>query len=162
MARGSQLKRHSLGSGTNMRWWIDTKDKPGLLWAFLDHFVDGATAAFEGDLADLGLKELPGAANAETDALHRQTRSPMQDFVTVPITPQTIRALKERLAAPGLFRDGGPLLHIQIEHAQQLVFLAGDNFHRECVSAFPPVPEQLLERLRIVGIIRSYTADAAA
>lgn len=142
-----------------MRWWVVTRDKPGLLWALLDHFVSNATVAFEGRLAALGLSDVVGAASEETLALGRQTRKPRLDFVTLPGTPETIRILKKRLAAPGLFRYRGPIVHVQIEHAGQLVLLAGDYFHRECVSVFSPVSEQLLEDLRTSGVIRSYRAD---
>jgi hypothetical protein len=143
-----------------VRWWLDTRDKPALLWAFLEHFAPDAVAAFEGNLATLELESLPGAATQETRVLRRQCRVPRLDFVTVPVTPEAIGLLKQRLAAPGVFREGGPLEHAQIEHAGALVFLAGDHFHRECVSAFVPTPEHLLQRLVAAGVIRAYQAAA--
>ena len=137
-----------------MRWWLDTRDKPGLLWAFLRHFVGVGRVSFEGGLQKLGILELPGATYDETDLLKRQTLSPRQDFVIVPIAPETIASLKRNLSAPGLFSNA--LLHVQIEHQGQLVLGAYDHFHRECVVAYKPVPQSFLEELVSSGVLRSY------
>jgi len=142
------------------RWWIDTKDKPGLLWGVLTHFQDNGTVSLEGDLEPFHLEEIPGAAFDETSALKRQTIDPKLYFVTLPITQNTITALKARLAHPGIFKDTGALIHAQVESGGRLLWLAADNFHRECVSAFPPFPEHLLEQLKKAGVIREYKSAA--
>jgi hypothetical protein len=90
----------------------------------------------------------------------RQTLFPILDFVTLPIRPDSIRKLKTRLSAGGLFQQGLPVIHVQIEHASQLVLGAYDNFHRLCVVAYAPTPEELLERLVARGTIRGYTVAA--
>ena len=143
-----------------MHWWINTRDKPGLLWAFLRHFGSDSHVSFEGDLQQLALAELPGASISETPVLRRQTLEPTLDFVAIPVTAETVRALREHLSAPGLFQDGGALIHVQVEHAGHLVFGAYDNFHKDCVVAYEPTPESLLEQLKVSGVIRSY--DVAA
>ena len=139
-----------------MDWWIDTRDKPGLLWAFLDHFVGDSRVSFEGDLGRLGLAELPGASTSESPVLRRTTIYPRQDFVVIPVTGETLSLLHRRLSGPGLFPDGGALVHVQLEHAGRIVLGAYDNFHKDCVVASDPAPESLLERLRESGVIRSY------
>jgi hypothetical protein len=139
-----------------MKWWIDTRDKPGLLWAFLHHFQNEANISFEGSLKHLVLAELPGASVSETSVLRRQTHDPILDFVAMPLTPETVGMLHERLSAPGLFQAGGGLIHVQVEHAGYLVLGAYDNFHKDCVVAYEPTPESLLAQLKASGVIRSY------
>jgi hypothetical protein len=112
--------------------------------------------SFEGELQELGILELPGATYDETDLLKRQTTSPRQDFVILPITPETIASLKSNLNAPGLFNNAGALYHVQIECHGRLVLGAYDNFHRECVVAYDPVPQSFLEGLVSSGVLRSY------
>jgi len=141
-------------------WWIDTRDKPGLLWAFLQHFSDRGLVSFEGTLSAFGLLNIQGATPQGTVALARQTRFPVLDLVTVPVRPDSIRELKTRLSSRGVFHQRGPIIHVQIEHAGRLVLGAYDNFHRRCVVAYPPTPEELLERLRARGTIRSYSVAA--
>lgn len=139
-----------------MNWRVDTRDKPGLLWAFLRHFATDSRVSFEGDLDRLALADLPGASTSETPVLQRHTVEPIQDFVTIPITGDTIHILEERLSAPGLFQQGGAVEHVQVEHAGHLVLGAYDNFHKDCVVAYEPTPESLLEQLKASGVIRSY------
>ena len=116
--------------------------------------------ALEGELNGLTFDDLPGVETSETPALRRQTRWPKQKFVTFPLTAHTVELLKDRLASASLFEIGGPIDHAQVACGDALVLLAADNFHSECVSAFPPTPESLLERLQADGIIRSYRAAA--
>lgn len=136
--------------------WLDTRNKPGLLWAFLERFQGGGVASFEGELQQLGILELPGASYDETALLKRQTRSPRQDFVVLSICAETIVSLKPRLNAPGVFNRAGALCHVQIAYRGQLVFGAYDNFHRECVVAYEPVPLSFLDELVATGVLRSY------
>lgn len=139
-----------------MHWWISSRDKPSLLWSFLRNFESDSHISFEGDLQHLALAELPGASTSETPALRRQTLHPILDFVVVPVTAETAKALRERLSGPGLFRNRGALVHVQVEHAGHLVLGAYDNFHKDCVVAHEPTPESLLEQLKSSGVIRSY------
>ena len=139
-----------------MRWWLDTRDKPGLLWAFLRLCVGDGRASFEGDLQHLGIGDLPGATYDESDLLRRQTRWPRQDFVILPISVETLSTLKRSLGVSGLFKDGGALNHVQVEHHGRLLLRACDNVHRQCVAAYEPVPIALLDELVSVGVLRSY------
>jgi hypothetical protein len=126
------------------------------LWAFLRHFGSGSHISFEGELQQLALAELPAASTSETSVLRRQTLHPILDFVVLPVAEETTKALRERLSAPGVFHDGGVLIHVQVEHAGHLVLGAYDNFHKDCVVAYDPTPESLLEQLKVSGVIRSY------
>jgi hypothetical protein len=139
-----------------VHWWLNTRDKPGLLWAILRQYVGDCRASFEGDLRQLGILQLPGATYDETDLLKRQTRWPREDFVILPILPETLSTLKRNLSVSGLFNDGGAISHVQVEHQGRRVLGAYDNFHRQCVVASEPVSVVLLEELVSVGVLRSY------
>lgn len=139
-----------------MPWCLDTRDKPGLLWAILDHFNEAGSVSFEGNLKPLQLETIPGANLAETPVLKRVTEYPVQDFVVVPINSETTRALKRILARSDALNDWGLACHTQVEHQGKLVLGAYDGFHRNCVIAYEPVPDSLLDRLVAVGTLRSY------
>jgi hypothetical protein len=49
---------------------------------------------------------------------------------------------------------------LQIVRDENIEFMAGDNFHRECVSVGPAVPETVLRDLIEAGIIRGYKRHA--
>lgn len=139
-----------------VHWRLNTRNKPGLLWAILRQYVGDCRASFEGDLQRLGILQLPGATYDESDVLMRHTRWPRQDFVILPISSETLSTLKRNLSVSGLFNDGGAIEHVQIEHQGRQVFGAYDNFHRHCVVAYEPVPTALLDELVSIGILRSY------
>jgi hypothetical protein len=103
---------------------------------------------------------VPGASLSETDVLRRQQTWPSLDFIVVPLTIENIRLLKERLRGPRVFGRNGDVNHVQLAQDSNLLFVAGDNFHRECVSAFDLVPKALLDRLVAEGVIRRLTAAA--
>jgi hypothetical protein len=139
-----------------MRWWLDTRNKPALLWAFLHQFEGRGSVSFEGNLRHLGILELPGAKYEETSLLKRQNGPPPEDFVIVPISAETIASLKRSLNAPGIFNSAGAVCHVQIEYQERVVLGAHDNFHRECIFAQDPVPQSFLDKLVAAGVIRSY------
>jgi hypothetical protein len=117
------------------------------------HFEHESRVSCEGGIAVLTLAALPGASTSESLVLRRATLAPELEFVVVPVTIQTMSALRA-ISASGKFDE---LIHVQIEHAGQLVLGAYDNFHRDCVVAYEPTPESLLEDLKVRGVIRSYS-----
>ena len=141
-----------------MSWYLlDTKDKPGLLWAFLKEFNNQGDLILEGNFKDRGVYRWPDAHEVkETSVARRQTRSPKHDFISLPINEVTTKLLKVELSKSGMFDWGSPFVHYQILVNETLVLLGGDHFHRECVSAFPPVTESFLAGMIDKGIIRGY------
>ncbi len=140
-------------------YWIDPRDKPGLLLAMMRAFVSNSHESyisFEGGLDNLNFSTLPGAACAEIEKiLQRQTISQL-DFIVIPLTEQNLREIwKELIAKDHLVREG--IIHVQIRYCGKLVFGGYDNFHRECVFADSSVPIELLEKLKANGVIRKYT-----
>lgn len=140
------------------RWWLDTRDKPGLLWAFLDHFREGSLLVLTGQLEQLRLFDLPGAERRVRLPEAKQTSWPELDVVVIPITADNAAELKRRLSSPTTFTDPGLVVEAEIIGHGERAFLAGDSFHRECVSAMPPTPEPLLKVPVSSGVIRSYVS----
>jgi hypothetical protein len=115
----------------------------------------GAHISFEGDLSRCrGLFGLPGAATEEMEALRRQTLYPVQEFIILPLEPETIRPILAEVLPEG--RVVRNITHVQIERAGRLAFGAYDNFHRDCVVCWPAVSRELLEQMRVSGVLRSW------
>ena len=136
-------------------FWIDARDKPGLLLAMMRQFQDQSNISFEGSLGQLTCFSWPAASYEENQVLKRQTTSPELDFVVIPLTEQSVKDIwKELCEKDHLAHEG--IIHVQIENNGRLVFGGYDNFHRECTVAYPGVPLELLEKLKEQGIIREY------
>ncbi len=138
------------------RFWIDPRDKPGLLIAVMRELAGSAEISFEGWLGELGLESIPGAYSQETDALRRQTRKPRLDFLVLPLTKESVDVIWRVISEKDHLTDPTGIIHVQIALDGRLVFSGCDNFHRECVSAWEGVPIELLDRLIENGVIRSY------
>ena len=140
--------------------WIDTRDKPGLLFAMMNQFNVNAHISLEGDLKDLSFFDSEASSKDETEALQRQTESPELDFVVLPLNNETIKAIwKELTEKDHLVNEG--IIHVQIESYGKLAFGGYDNFHKECVVAYKSVPIELLASLKEKGIIRNYEQESA-
>ena len=137
------------------RWWLDTRDKPAVLWAFLEHFIQDSTLIFRGSLADLDLVGFPGARVVLRPPGANPRRWP--DVVELPVSASNIQALKKGLSRPNVFSVPGVFEEVELVHGGRCVFLAGDGFHRECVSAMPPTSESFLQSLVEKGAIRTYS-----
>jgi len=143
------------------KYWIDPRDKPGLLLAMMREFVSDSNnsfISFEGELGKLNFSTLPGALCAETKILiqHLTLPPPPADFIVVPLTEQNLRDIwKELIAKDHLVHQG--ITHVQIANRGKQVFGGYDNFHRECVFAYSPgVSIEFLEKLKAKGLIREY------
>src|SRR4029453_2128271 len=121
-------------------------------------FPHDSELILEGSLEGLRLLEVPGARVVRGASPLRQTTAPELDMVAITIGGEAVACLKERLASPDNFEEGGAVVHATLLYKGNRVFLAGAYFHRECVSAFPPASESLFANLIQLGIIRSYRA----
>jgi hypothetical protein len=137
-------------------YWIDPRDKPGLLLAMMRAFVSDSNdsyISFEGELRKLNFATLPGASPIGTKAVGFSSPS---DFIIIPLTEQNLRDIwKELVAKDHLVRQG--IIHVEITNHGKWVFGGYDNFHRECVKAYSGVSIEFLEKLRAMGLIRGYT-----
>jgi hypothetical protein len=83
----------------------------------------------------------------------RNTVSPVQDFVIVPLEADTIAPILANVLPSG--RIVHQIEHIQILKDGDRQFGAYDNFHPECVVCGDAVPFQLLDHLLAIGVLRS-------
>jgi hypothetical protein len=137
------------------RYWVVARDKPGFLIAMMKALVGNAHISFEGDLSRC---EFPGEVpkrSTETSVLKRQTSQPVQDFVVLPLEPETIRPILDVVLPDRRFMTD--IIHIQIEKDGKIEFGAYDNFHPECIVCFLGVGTNLLDQLKEKGVIRSWT-----
>jgi hypothetical protein len=139
-------------------FWLDPRDKPGLLVAVMKLFAGTSQIAFEGNVTVDEFSAVPGAITGRIDPFHCQFSVPSK-MVIFPLTTESILEI-ERVLFPG-----GRVVHdvgaIQIERDGEIQFMAADNFHRECVSVGAGVPESLLKSLVERGILRSYSPAKA-
>jgi len=137
------------------RYWIVSRDKPGLLIAMMRALAGSAHISFEGDLSRCVFpSELAPRAN-ETPTLKRQTLVPQLGFVVLPLESHTVRPILDVVLPNRRFMDD--IVHIQIEKNGRLEFGSYDNFHPECIVCHSGVRTELLNALRDKGVIRSWT-----
>ena len=131
--------------------WRATHDGPGLLVAVMKALAGGARISFEGDLSRCRLSELPLATSAETPVLERSTLWPRQDFVVLPLEPDIIQPILDRVLPEN--RVLSDVRHIQIEKGGLLQFGSYDSFSPGCLCCGPAVPIGILDELRLKGIL---------
>lgn len=132
------------------RW--ATSNKTRLLEAVMEGLAGSARISFEGDLRNTRLSRFAGASVGETEALKRNTLSPVQDFVILPLEPE---AVPEILKAIGGVVPRS-VLHVQIEKAVRLEFGAYDNFSPDCLFLGPALKHDFVEGLLADGVLRPY------
>jgi hypothetical protein len=136
------------------RYWIIARDKPALLTAVARALAGDAHISFEGDLSRCTFPANLRPKAEETPALVRHTSYPVQDFVVLPLEPDTVKPILKVVLADG--RAMKDIIHIQIEKSGRLEFGSYDNFHPECIVAFHGVSLDLLNQLQAKGVIRSW------
>lgn len=137
----------------NPKYWLNARDKPALFVAIAKALAGNAYVSFEGDLSSCALGEIPGASAIESDTLKRNTLSPVQDFVIVPLEAETVAPILASVLPSGRVVD--EVEHIQILKDGACQFAAYDHFHPLCVVCGDAVPLQLLEHLLTIGVLRS-------
>jgi hypothetical protein len=130
------------------------RNKSGLLVSMIKELAGNARISFEGDLSKCRLAQISGAASVETAVLKRNTASPVQDFIVVPLEPETVDAI-----IYGVLPEGGivrNVVHVLIEKNGELAFASYDNFYPNSIICSPLVPKALLDRLIDSGVLKSY------
>jgi hypothetical protein len=138
------------------RFWPVAGDKPGLLIAMMRELAGDAHISFEGNLSRCQFLPTLRPSFEETPALRRRTAYPKQDFVVLPLLPESVRPILDLILPDNRYLDD--IIHIQIERAGELQFGSFDQFHHECIVGFPPgVTPDMLNRLQSSGAIRSWS-----
>ncbi len=141
------------------RFRLHTKHKPELLFAVMRTLAhEDARISFEGRLSHTELAEIAGASLNETEVLKRNTTSPRLDFVTLPLTPETVPEIEKAIVSKVAFNGYAGIVHVQIERQGHLAFVACDNFHEDCVWVSEAVPDTFLAELVKNRVLYSYTA----
>jgi hypothetical protein len=128
------------------------RDKAGLLIAMVKALAGHAHVSFEGNLSRCRFPPEVHRTDRETETLRRQTILPVQDFVALPLEPETVEAILATVLTDSRFMKD--VIHVQIEREGALQFGAYDNFHRDCIWCGPGVSRELLEQLRSSGVLR--------
>jgi hypothetical protein len=143
----SEPARVSSMKTTRTRWAV--RDKRRLLAAIVEKLAGNAHISFEGNLRNLTLGDIPGAAQDETSILKRSTTWPRQDFVVLPLESGTSDRILSAIGA-AVPRS---VLHIQVEKAGILEFAAYDQFDPECVFLGGGIEGEFLDSLVSVGLL---------
>ena len=138
------------------RLWIAIHFENRLLLAVMKLLAGNAEISFEGDLSSLGLLDLAGASTNETEILRRNTIWPRQDYVVVPLTPDTIQLIFRAIG--GTIPQG--IIHIQIAKEGKLEFGAYDRFHPDALTFGEIFRKDFLDDLVSQGILEPKPASA--
>lgn len=139
------------------KFYINTRDKPGLLIAIMGEFVGTGEISFEGDLGDTGLDLLPGVSYAETATLRNSSvRTDKPNFLVLPLTEENALSIRKVITEKEHPGGSSNIWHVQLSVGGKFVFGAYDHFHPDCVLATDGIPLKLLDKLSENGVIRSY------
>lgn len=133
---------------------LDVKKKIDLLGILLDEFCGDAFISFEGDLSQADLRDISVVSQEPTSTLKRNTRSPQQDFLIIPITEHTKAIIKRHILPRIGLRYR--VEHIQIEKNGVLVFGSYDNFFEGLVWVELGADEAFFDSLVEKGILHRY------
>lgn len=132
---------------------IHVKNKLSFLEEILNHYCNNASLSLEGDLSQVKLESLIDFSTDETKPLKRQTASPIQDFVVLPLNQDTKPILLKSVFPRIGFKKNAE--HIQIEKENKLVFGAYDCFHPECVWLYG-ADQDFIHSLKEQGLVLNY------
>ena len=137
-----------------MSYRLVVKKPLELLSAILDCF-SGADLSFEGDLSACSFERIEGKRTEPLEPFVRNTIFPKQDFVILPITPESTAVLRtEILPRVGLRQR---VAHVLIGQDNELLFWAYDWFDKDCVGMVDSVPTELLQKLKEASALADYT-----
>lgn len=136
-------------------FWLNPRDKAGLLLAMMKFFAGHSRIALEGGVTADQFSSIPGVVTGRADPFQSEFGAPSAMLI-LPLTNESIPEIERVLFASGrIVHEVGA---IQIENNGEIQFMAGDNFHHECVSVGVGVPETLLKKLLEIGVLHSYSS----
>jgi hypothetical protein len=133
-----------------------TLDRHGLLNAMMSALVSDSTKiSFEGKLSHTDLLRIAGVTHDESGVLRRATLAPQRDFIVLPLSEQTLPAIRKAIDSKIAIGEEG-IVHVQIVKDSEMAFAAHDSFDKECVVAYSAVPSALLDELTKAKVLRGY------
>ena len=140
----------------DQKHWIDVRDKLGFLSALMHKLAsDNSQLILEGNLSRFDFRGLE-----ECEIAGEYLCSADTSVICLSLTENQIKPVLRSVQPDGKFVS--EILSIQIRVCNEIQFLAGDNFHNECISVGPAVPIEFLEMLKKKGIIRNFQTDEEA
>ena len=130
------------------------RDKRAFLIAAMQELAGGAHISFEGNLSAIALTGLAGASDDETAALKRNTLSPPQDFVILPLEAELVETIGAVIG--GTVPRG--ILHIQIEKDGHLELGIYDNFDPKASFFGSRLTSNFFDRLTSDGILKEWVS----
>ncbi len=129
------------------------RDKRAFLTAAFGELAGSAMVSFEGSLSGTGLLNMTGSSDDETKVLKRNTLWPKQDFIVLPLEPETAASIMNAIG--GTVPRG--IIHIQVEKADRLQLGLYDNFAPKAMLFGPALTPQILETFQNHGLISTWT-----
>jgi hypothetical protein len=130
------------------------RDKRAFLIAAMQELAGTAHISLEGDLTSTTVLRVTGASGDETAALKRNTLSPRQDFVVLPLEGDVVKTISAAI--------GGTvprsILHIQIEKDGRLELGMYDNFDPEASFFGSRLTPEFFDRLSSNGILKEWVS----
>jgi hypothetical protein len=128
-----------------------------LLASLLELLCGNARLSLEGDLSRVDLTKIPGVSRTPSGSLKRNTISPQQEFIIVPVEDHAVvRNLRRNFPRIGL---KSLILHILIEKDGELAFAAYDQFYGGKAWVSDRIGKSFLESLQEKGIIKSFIKE---
>src|SRR5512140_1787732 len=105
---------------TEMRYRLTVRQPIKVMEALLDVFGTDAHLSLEGDLSKCNLDGIPVLSTEPRGVLVRNTLSPQQDFIIIPLNEATKDQIKRQILPTVGIRNR--VHHVMIESGGQLVF----------------------------------------
>jgi hypothetical protein len=138
------------------RYWLDPRQDAALLTEVLQYFKGDAAILLEGDLSHFHFEDIAGNSAVVAQPFNREAPE-ANDAIILPLEESTVDEILRRIIPANKFKKR--IKAIQVVKGGAIQFMAGDNFHRECVSIHSDTPLEFLEHLRSEFIIKRFTAD---
>jgi len=133
------------------RWKV--RDKRKFLIAAMTELAGDAHISLEGDLSVTRVLNLTEASGDETAILKRNTTWPVQDFVVLPLEPESIKMIVANIG--GTVPRG--IIHIQIEKCSKLELGLYDSFRSLFFGS--RLTQEFFERLVLEDVLAQIGAS---
>ena len=154
-AEFSRVRSSVMADGVSHQ--IEVRKKTEFLHRLMLELAGNAHLSLEGDLSRCWLTDDLAPNRNETAVLKRNTTAPVQDFVVLRLTRETVDPIFKQVVAAGLKRA---IIHVQIERDGVLELGAYDHFQRECVVVGPGISPALLDELTKTNVLWGFKAAA--
>jgi len=145
-----------LGKTMEQRYWINARDKLGLLVALMHELAsNNSQIILEGNLTSFDFTKIEQYKMASSYKCDSDT-----NVISLQLTEGNIKPILKQIQSAGKFVH--EIRNIQIRKNDEIQLLVGDNFDNECISVGELVSFEFLSTLKDNGIVRKIQTDAEA